>query len=265
MNRSMNALIALTLAGCCFGGRPGGAPPPPGSGGTGTGTGAGTALAPGFTPDPMVVSGTAGGPIQASTLSPGCSGSVGLTPNHTFNLTAPFTTLRFSVTSTQDTTLVVRTSAGQYFCNDDTNGLNPEIVNAFPAGEVQVYVGVWGGGAGMPYTLDVSQSAFAVGPQAPLVLGPTGIPQSCGMGVPNYGPITVGTSVMLGGHTPWTGVDGRGGFVTGDTNWAPEMGQYVGQRTIVTSLEGTDDAGCPVVHVAIDNGGFYWRIASMSF
>lgn len=260
-------LLALSLAGCCFGGHPGGTPPPP------SGAAGGTTLAPGFTPDPMVVTGTAGGPIQASTLGPDCRGTVGLTPNHTFTLTAAFTTLRFSVNSTQDTTMAVRSPTGQVFCNDDTNGLNPEIVNSFPAGQVQVYVGVYGGGMGMPYSLDVSQTGGAFGgppvggPTAPLVLGPTGIPQSCGMSpaAPNYGPIMVGSSVVLGGHTPWTGPNGSGGFVTGDTNWAPEMGQYVGQRTIVTSLEGVDDAGCPVVRVAIDNGGFYWRIGSMSF
>jgi hypothetical protein len=222
-------------------------------------------------PDPMIVSGTAGGPVQASTLGIDCRGTVGLTPNHTFTLTGPFSTLRFSVNSTQDTTMAVRSPTGQVFCNDDTNGLNPEIVNSFPAGDVQVYVGVYGGGMGMPYTLDVSQTGGmlggGIGLGTPPVFGPTGIPQSCGMSAaaPMYGPITVGSSVVLGGHTPWTGPDGQGGFANASTNWAPEMGQYVGQRTIVTSLEGVDDAGCPVVHVAVDNGGFYWRIGSMSF
>ncbi len=255
--------LALSLAGCCFGGHPGGTPPPPSAA-------AGATLSPGFAPDPMTLNGTAGGPIQASTLSPDCRGSVGLTPNHTFTLTAPFSTLRFSVTSNADTTIAVRSPTGQMFCNDDTNGLNPEIVNSFPAGQVQVYVGVYSMSEGMPaYTMAVSQTGgfgAPTGPTAPLTLGPTGIPTSCGMSAaaPNYGSIMVGSSVVLGGHTPWTGPNGQGGFSSGDTNWAPEMGQYVGQRTIITALEGVDDAGCPVAHVAIDNGGYYWRIGSMS-
>lgn len=266
MTRSVaQTLLALSLAGCCFGGR-GGTPPPPGSG-VAPVLG-GSMLSPGFVPDPMIVNGTAGGPVQAATLGPDCRGTVGLTPNHTFTLTAPFTALRFSINSTQDTTMAVRSPTGQVFCNDDTNGLNPEVMSAFPAGPVQVYVGVYGGGIGMPYTLSVSQAPTGVpmGPATPIVFGPTGIPTSCGMSVATmtYGPIMVGSSVVLGGHTPWTGPDGIGGFVTSDTNWAPDMGQYVGQRTIVTSLEGVDDAGCPVARVAIDQGGFYWRVGSMS-
>jgi hypothetical protein len=256
MNRSpLQTLLALSLAGCCFGGHPGGTPPPPSA--------AATSLAPGFAPTPMMLTGTGGGPIQASTMGVDCRGYIGLTPNHSFTLTAPFSSLRFSVTSPSDTTIAVRSPSGQVFCNDDTNGLNPEITSAFPAGEVQVYVGVYAGGTA-PYTMTVSEPPSLT---APLVMGPNGIPSSCGMSTvaPVYGPITIGSSVVLGGHTPWTGPDGQGGFVTADTNWAPDMGQYVGQRTIVTSLEGVDDAGCPVVRVAADSGAFYWRINSMSF
>ncbi len=80
------------------------------------------------------------------------------------------------------------------------------------------------------------------------------VPQYCGMSVASYGPITVGTSVTLGYHTPWSG----------DANWADEMGRWVGSRTVVTSLEGLDEVGCPVVRVAADGGQYYWRIRNMS-
>jgi hypothetical protein len=255
MTRShLQALAALTLAGCCFGGHPGGSPPPA----------AATSLSPGFAPSPMMVTGTAGGPVPASTLGADCRGVVGLTPNHTFTLTAPFSSLRFSVNAPADTTMAVRSPTGQMFCNDDTNGLNPEITNSFPAGEVQVYVGMYNSSVpAAAYSMTISEPMAAI-PDSPLTLGPTGIPTSCGMTRPFYGPISVGSSVVLGGHNPYSGPNGQGGFAQADANWAPEMGQFVGQRTIVTELDRLDNAGCPVVHVAIDSGAYYWRIANMS-
>lgn len=274
MTRSVvQTLLALGLAGCCFGGTPTGTgttgtpPPPPG---TPPVVGGVTSLAPGFAPDPMMVSGTAGGPIQASTYGMDCRGTVAMAPNHTFTLTAPFSTLRFSVTASPDTTLVVRSPSGQVFCNDDTNGFNPEIVNSFPAGQVQVYVGTYSSSeTGAAYSMQVSQTGgmFAPPPvpSMPPVLGPGGIPSNCGMSVPFYGSIMVGSSIVLGGHSPWTGPDGAGGQVVDDTNWAPEMGTWVGQRTTVTSLDGIDTAGCPGVRVTADNGQYFWRIRNAAF
>ncbi len=87
--------------------------------------------------------------------------------------------------------------------------------------------------------------------QAPMVQP---IPQYCGMSVASYGPVTVGSQVTLGYHTPWAG----------DANWADDMGRWVGMRTYVTSLEGLDEVGCPVVRVAADGGQYYWRIRNMS-
>jgi hypothetical protein len=81
------------------------------------------------------------------------------------------------------------------------------------------------------------------------------IPQYCGMpqGQASYGPITIGTQVTLGYHTPWSG----------DANWAEQMGTWVGARTYVTSLEGVDEVGCPVVRVQADGGQYFWRIRNM--
>jgi hypothetical protein len=281
MTRSVvQTLLALGLAGCCFGGTPTGTgtgtpPPPPGTAPV-VGAGGDVSLAPGFAPDPMMASGTAGGPVQASTYGMDCRGTVAMAPNHTYTLTAPFSTLRFSVTATADTTLVVRSPSGQIFCNDDTNGFNPEIVNSFPAGPVQVYVGTYSStSTGAPYTMQVSQTGGMFAPPPPVmpttapVIGPGGIPQNCGMPVvaPFYGTIQVGSSIVLGGHSPWTGPTGdpANPFVTDDTNWAPEMGTWVGQRTIVTSLDGVDTAGCPGVRVTADSGQYFWRIRNASF
>lgn len=81
------------------------------------------------------------------------------------------------------------------------------------------------------------------------------IPRGCDMssaGV-TYGPIGPGTVVMLGAHSPWRG----------DANWSPEMGRWVGQMGRVTSFEGVDSVGCPVVRVDADGGQYYWRIRDM--
>lgn len=80
------------------------------------------------------------------------------------------------------------------------------------------------------------------------------IPQQCGMSVASYGPLQIGSAVTLGFHTPWAG----------DANWAPEMGRFVGMRTIVTSFEGLDTVGCPVIRVQADGGQHFWRIRNMA-
>lgn len=78
------------------------------------------------------------------------------------------------------------------------------------------------------------------------------VPRHCGMsaGYETYGPLTVGSVVVLGIHTPWAG----------DANWTPEMSPYVGRPARVTQLAGVDSAGCPGVRVDVDGGQYFWRI-----
>ena len=84
---------------------------------------------------------------------------------------------------------------------------------------------------------------------------PIAIPSWCGMtaGGETYGPITIGSWVILGAHSPWNG----------ETNWAPEMMRWVGQRAQVTRLGGLDTVGCPGVYVAADGGQYFWRIRDL--
>jgi hypothetical protein len=81
-------------------------------------------------------------------------------------------------------------------------------------------------------------------------------PQACGMadGAIDWGPIVIGTEVILGRHRD----------VNGDANWSDAMEQWVGQRTRVAHLEGVDDQGCPVVRVQIDASQYYWRVRDMT-
>ena len=81
-----------------------------------------------------------------------------------------------------------------------------------------------------------------------------GIPQACGLDPAVFGSISLGSSVVIGRHRP----------VDGDANWVEDMATYVGRTAKVTELFGTDGKGCPVVHVDIDGGDWFWRIRDMS-
>lgn len=81
------------------------------------------------------------------------------------------------------------------------------------------------------------------------------IPQTCGLTdeTAAWGPVSVGTEVVIGRHRP----------VDGETNWVEDMEAYVGRRARVTELVGVDEQGCALVHVDVDDGGWYWRLRDM--
>lgn len=91
------------------------------------------------------------------------------------------------------------------------------------------------------------------------------IPTECGRasGTEDYGPIAIGTRVVLGRHTPYSGPDAYGGMVADDTDWAYDMESYVGMTATVVQLAGTDSAGCAGVRVDIDGSSWFWRIRDM--
>jgi hypothetical protein len=277
--------LAAALAGCCFGGAPSLPPPPvppppvpPLAGAapsTATVHGTAVALAPGFAPDPTLLVGNAGGPVEASTMGAECRGTVGAAPNFVLQTAAAMPNLRVVVSSPADTTLVVRLSDGRVLCDDDGGGYpNPMVSGSFPAGSHQIYVGTYSPDAtGAAFTLGltanptVTAASLGAAPPIPGVL-PGALPRQCGASTADFGPITVGASVLLGAHTSYTGPDGQGGLVApgseSELNWSPEMQPYVGQRTAVTGLEGLDAAGCTVVRVAADQGQFFWRVRDMT-
>lgn len=115
-------------------------------------------LRSGFLPDPRVVPVTAGGRNDASRLGSGCLGSIANAPDVRVNYQAGSLPLHFYVTSNDDTTLVINGPDGQWYCNDDTNGLNPAVSFANPgSGQYDVYIGHYGQGAGVPARLQVSE------------------------------------------------------------------------------------------------------------
>jgi hypothetical protein len=87
-------------------------------------------------------------------------------------------------------------------------------------------------------------------------------PRDCGMSAPQYGSVQIGSRIVLGAHTPYSGLDSSGTTsVVDDTDWNDEMMQWVGMTATVVSLEGVDQpAGCPGVRVDIDGGQWFWRL-----
>lgn len=275
------ATAILVAQGCCFGGLPNSGPQPAPAPFANPATPIQPApisapaivtIAPGFLPDPQTSSGSAGGPVAASGMSPDCRGHIAAQPNVLLNATGPFTNLRIIVNSGTDTTLVVQRADGVIVCNDDTEGLNPHVSGPFGPGQHRVWVGTYSAAqAGAQYTIGFSElmhvTSASLGQAAPVVAGigaGAGIPQECGMTVPNYGTVTVGTSLVLGVHTPYSGPDGQGAIANADTNWTPEMQPWVGQRTTVTALAGLDQSGCPGIRVAADSGQYFWRLRNAS-
>lgn len=98
----------------------------------------------GFALDPFFVSINGGGPIDASTLDPSCSGYITERPRLTINWdgSAPFAEL--FLYSDHNPSLVVQTPDGSYICNDDTNDLvrdaTIEVTNP-PSGQYKIWVG----------------------------------------------------------------------------------------------------------------------------
>jgi len=83
------------------------------------------------------------------------------------------------------------------------------------------------------------------------------IPRYCGMAGPaaQSGGPRPGVAGVLWAHT----FAGAGD----DLNWTPEMNRWVGMQASISSLDGVDEFGCPVVRVSADGGQYYWRIRDM--
>lgn len=103
-------------------------------------------LTTGFQPDPHSVQLQAGGEIDASTLGGACAGAIADAPDYDLQFQAGSLPLNIYVTSDVDTTLVVNGPDGQWYCNDDANGLNPLVSFATPqSGLYDIWVGSFAG------------------------------------------------------------------------------------------------------------------------
>ncbi len=87
-------------------------------------------------------------------------------------------------------------------------------------------------------------------------------PTDCGQPAQqaNYGPVVVGSRIILGAHTPWSGRDSTGGTVSMDSDWNDEMMPFVGTIATVVTLDDVDPAGCAGVRVDVDGQQWFWRL-----
>ncbi|MEZ5670162.1 MAG: hypothetical protein R3F55_22575 [Alphaproteobacteria bacterium] len=103
-------------------------------------------LAAGFEPDPHEVMLAAGGPLDTGAALLDCvAGMIAEAPDYRLQYTAGQYRLTFSVHSDADTTLVVNDPQGNWVCNDDANGVDPQLQFDPPAsGQYDIWVGAWG-------------------------------------------------------------------------------------------------------------------------
>lgn len=116
------------------------------------------AVRPGFQPDPIVMRGQSGGPINASQYGAGCLGWISPNPSHMVRVDQPIQFMRLFIQSATDTTLVVQTPTGQMMCNDDTYGLNPAVAQYWQPGIYRIWVGSYAQGQQGPYQISFTEN-----------------------------------------------------------------------------------------------------------
>lgn len=128
-------------------------------------------------PDPVLLNGRFGGPLQASTISGDCRGWISQAPNHVVNARTGFPNLRFVVRGDADSTLVVRYPDGRVVCDDDGGGsLQPLVEGPTGPGQILVWVGSYASGSVGNYQLGVTTnpSITASNLGSSVVVAPTG-------------------------------------------------------------------------------------------
>jgi hypothetical protein len=152
-------------------------------------------LREGFMPDPHIMNGTLGGPVQANQINSSCRGYVTPQPSHVLRSPSGFRNLRIIVSAQSDATLMVMLPNGQILCDDDGGeAMNPLIQVTAPRGQIAVWVGAYSqSSVGVPYTLGFSElshvtaGTLGMGNAPPPIVRP-GIPQVAGPLQPNMPP-----------------------------------------------------------------------------
>jgi len=121
------------------------------------------AIETGFTPDPVQLAGSAGGPVRLSTLAPSCGGYAAAEPNHVVQLDSGFGFLRMFVVAAQRVTLAVRSPDGGWRCSTARLDHPALLEGRYPAGRYEVFVGSPEPGTAVEYELSLTEFR-SVGP-----------------------------------------------------------------------------------------------------
>ena len=170
-----------------------------------------TNLEAGFIPDPFEVSIAAGGTVSVNeavgnVCTGYANGFVSAAPDYGVNYQAGSLPLYFSGVSGSDTTLVINSPSGEWYCDDDSgDGLNPQIVFNNPqSGRYDVWIGTFSNSGDYPQsTLYVSELGLTTG--LPQKGGPIGLDWTA---TPNYGSIELNAGFLPDPHT--VGLDAGG-------------------------------------------------------
>lgn len=130
---------------------PSGPAPTPLSEGTYGGLSLPAAVGPGH------LRGRAGGVREASTVGPGCVGFIASKPDHVLFVEEPMRLQISARGNDTDLALVLQSADGRVICNDDADGLNPQLEDEFQSGVWNVYVGTWRPAQYPDYVLRVSR------------------------------------------------------------------------------------------------------------
>lgn len=116
-------------------------------------------LAPGFTPDPHLISLRAGGSIDASTRFNSCRGFITAQPDIRLWWDGKGSlNLKISAISNADTTMVVNGPNGEWYCDDDSgDGSNPVVTLSPVAGRYEIWVGTYSSGDTRPAVVSISE------------------------------------------------------------------------------------------------------------
>ena len=116
-------------------------------------------LAPGFQPDPHLVSLRAGGSISASNAGNDCAGFITNAPDFRFQWNGNGSlNIKISVLSKADTTLVVNGPNGEWYCDDDMGeDNNPLVTLGSVSGRYEIWVGTYSSGDPQPAVLSISE------------------------------------------------------------------------------------------------------------
>ncbi|MCS6959682.1 MAG: hypothetical protein RMK91_06485 [Pseudanabaenaceae cyanobacterium SKYGB_i_bin29] len=118
-----------------------------------------------FRPDPLQMSGRAGGDVSLAVLAgsaSGCRGFAQSEPNHLLTVTESFPLLDMVALTrdvNQDLTMLVKGPGGMVWCGDDEyRGRSPRVSARLAKGIYQVWVGTGEQGRSVDYTLSISET-----------------------------------------------------------------------------------------------------------